>query len=297
LYPWSHWLAALLLVAAACGRVDKADPIAPSDGGFIDEHCVPETCGCEDDNACGGTTTPYCDRMTRACVVCQPPSTGCRPGEWCHSVAGEWRCETACSSNDDCLRLGAGGLCCAGQCVNPATNPSNCGGCGAACPLGVCVGGHCVLGCDGPGREDCDNNMLNGCETLIDNDPRNCGKCGNVCEPFLNGLPTCTNGTCAAVCAPGYGDCNGNVTDGCEINTTIDVHHCGHCGSVCPSPAHAAAACDLGTCSFRCDLNFGDCDGRDVNGCETDVTASPIHCGHCGNVCGPGQSCIASRCQ
>ena len=292
------------MVVAACGA-EKAPPffVGPDGGSDADCNQFPELCGgCYDDIHCYDPT-PYCDVRSRACVVCQPPSSGCGQHQICQEVRfGEWRCGPECRSNPDCARLGGGTLCCDGQCVNPANDPKNCGACGSACAAPAngspaCVAGHCVsLGC-GQGLEECDHNPATYCETSIASDPSHCGKCGNVCKAFANGLPTCINSVCAAVCAPGYADCNDSPPDGCETDTTFDVLHCGGCGKVCGAVPHGSPSCDLGKCSFRCDLDYADCDGMPANGCETDVRADPLHCGHCGNVCGPKQSCLASRCQ
>ncbi|MFY0579341.1 FG-GAP-like repeat-containing protein [Cystobacter fuscus] len=85
--------------------------------------------------------------------------------------------------------------------------------------------------------------------------------CTNIDEcaasPCLNG-GTCTDGinsyTCA--CAPTYegtncqacsgtlGDCNGNSSDGCEVNLQSDADSCGACGIVCAT----GQICSNGTC-------------------------------------------------
>ena len=52
----------------------------------------------------------------------------------------------------------------------------------------------------------------------LSTDPLNCSGCGTACPVNHNtpgcNLMVCTLGTCAA----GYFDCNGNSSDGCEIN-------------------------------------------------------------------------------
>src|SRR5262249_27720394 len=115
--------------------------------------------------------------------------------------------------------------------------------------------------------------------------PANCGKCGMACKAFANGLPTCTNGACTAICAPGYADCNHDVGDGCEVDTTYDIRHCGGCGKSCAAAANGEAWGDQSKCSYRCKLGFADCDGNPGNGCEVSNNNNASHCGHCGNVC------------
>ncbi|MFO0608288.1 MAG: hypothetical protein U0324_34295 [Polyangiales bacterium] len=49
-----------------------------------------------------------------------------------------------------------------------------------------------------------------------------------------------------------------------------------------------------------CPAGLGDCDGNPANGCEADLTASPMHCGRCGNACaasGAASTCAAGSCR
>jgi len=67
----------------------------------------------------------------------------------------------------------------------------------------------------------------------------------------------CNSGTCSG-CQPGYGDCNGNPTDGCEthLNTTSNCGACGHgcCGSICGCGflGLGGQSCDVSGTSFAC---------------------------------------------
>ncbi len=45
-----------------------------------------------------------------------------------------------------------------------------------------------------------------------------------------------------------------------------------------------------------CNAGFGNCDGRDDNGCEQTTQATSAHCGACGNACAAGQTCQAGAC-
>jgi hypothetical protein len=48
------------------------------------------------------------------------------------------------------------------------------------------------------------------------NDVNNCGACGSTCN-FQNGTGTCSSGACVILsCLPGYFDCDGNPSNGCE---------------------------------------------------------------------------------
>ena len=92
-----------------------------------------------------------------------------------------------------------------------ANDVMNCGKCGAVCNFanaqGACLGGQCGLFQCNPGFTDCDMNAANGCEANLDNDARNCGKCGVVCP---QNTPRCFQGACAANLPAAYlGSING----------------------------------------------------------------------------------------
>jgi hypothetical protein len=85
-------------------------------------------------------------------------------------------------------------------------------------------------------------------------------------------------------CAPGFADCNGQGTDGCETDLTSPAS-CGACGNACAFP-NADAACVNLTCALgACHAGFADCDGNPVNGCEVNLSTDPNDCGACGQAC------------
>jgi hypothetical protein len=116
-------------------------------------------------------------------------------------------------------------------------------------------------------------------------DPNNCGACGTVCS-YANASGSCVNGGCAiGICNTGFGNCNNNPSDGCEINLTTNINNCGNCGTVC-SYANATASCTSGTCNLAaCNAGFANCDGNPANGCEINKNTNPNNCGACGVVC------------
>jgi hypothetical protein len=87
-------------------------------------------------------------------------------------------------------------------------------------------------------------------------------------------------------CPPGYKSCgpsgpcvkNDNPTTGCNDPG------CNPC-----APMHALAICSQSLhCSFTratCIGDWDDCNGREDDGCETDLAHNPQHCGDCSNAC------------
>jgi len=65
-------------------------------------------------------------------------------------------------------------------------------------------------------REDCNDDLLDGCEADLDADAAHCAGCNAACVT-PNATPVCSGGVCAVgQCATDYLDCNGIVDDGCE---------------------------------------------------------------------------------
>jgi hypothetical protein len=119
-------LALALLAAAGC-----LDPL-------VGAECAPELDWC--DGACRDLST---DRNN--CGACGAVCDGACIDGWC-------------ADGGDDVTPGAGGasvggaalVCdpdqqaCAGQCVDPMTNPQHCGGCGVVCASGLCQDGSCL---------------------------------------------------------------------------------------------------------------------------------------------------------
>lgn len=177
----------------------------------------------------------------------------------------------------------------------------HCGRCGHVCPdfagaRPICVAGECAIQCEN-GFGDCDGEPRTGCETPLDS-PSDCGQCTKECAT-PHGVPSCFAQICAIeTCAPGFGDCNENVSDGCEARLDT-ISNCGRCGTPC-APIHAIPSCTGGTCGYvSCEAGFGDCDLSAATGCETPLD-STTHCGACARSCpmlaNAQVSCEAGEC-
>ncbi|MFN3202526.1 MAG: MopE-related protein [Bradymonadia bacterium] len=190
------------------------------------------------------------------------------------------------------------------------TDLENCGTCGNRCSFANagarCDAGACAMAACDPGFADLDNDVSNGCESLIPdcpdpgpevcdgidndcngiiddgidklNDPLNCGGCGNVDEAFIcnppNAVAACVQGECAVeTCVPPFIDLDLDPANGCE---------------------------------FECEPTGEEiCDGED-NDCDSlidedfDFQASTDHCGRCGNSCdfdNAVAACVGGNCR
>jgi hypothetical protein len=79
----------------------------------------------------------------------------------------------------------------------------------------------------------------------LQTDTNHCGGCNTVCTAPQNATSTCSGGTCGVVCDPGFADCDGDPSNGCEANLQGDASNCGTCGHACSGDK---PACASGTC-------------------------------------------------
>jgi hypothetical protein len=249
---------------------------------------------CDGDDDCAATpATPVCNGALGACVECVAGGNTCQLGEYCASGN---TCEPGCDADEDCNLGGEGGG--AGLPALTCDVPTNqCIGCVIvdgvdSCPEGtVCDNGACVLPCE-VGYGNCNDDP--GCETLLTT-LSNCGVCGAECTNF-HGATECVDAACLPTCDEYYQDCDANPNNGCETSLETAAS-CGGCTSPCDFP-NAEDLCPQGTCTLGlCDDGFGNCDGNDANGCETDTNSSSPHCGGCDLPCAPGDFCVDGGCQ
>lgn len=224
------------------------------------------------------------------------------------------------------LLLAALALACAADPVllPDASPPADAGPCGGACGAGtVCEGGACVAvdagavdaggGVDAvdvvavdAGTPDAESDggavdagvdvgpadaLPAGCASTT---AGNC--CGVACAAPAHGVAFCGGGRCGVEsCEAGWGNCDGNAANGCEVDTRTSPTDCGACRATCER-ANASTTCAAGVCALvGCRGGFGNCDADPSNGCETPTTTL-TNCGACGRGCGDGQRCDGSRC-
>jgi hypothetical protein len=189
----------------------------------------------------------------------------------------------------------AGQTCCGGVCTNLDRDQYNCGSCGNACTAGgACVSGYCTGTCR-PSEQVCRIDGRTSCSDLT-SDATNCGACGNTCVA-TNGYPSCSSGSCGLLaCRSGFGNCDGNNSNGCEASVYADINNCGACGRACPSGPNSTPRCNFFGCDLVCTSGFADCDRVATTGCEANLNTSATNCGWCGNACRTGETCDGGSC-
>ncbi|MFO0725635.1 MAG: choice-of-anchor D domain-containing protein [Myxococcota bacterium] len=271
---------------AHCGGCNQ--PCTVSNGTAV---CNAGTCGVGTCNGvfrdCNGQSADGCETNTdsnpmncgacnRACSVANG-TPGCAGGSC--TIAG---CTLPFADCDNVETNGCE--------ANLSTSILTCGNCTTSCSVAngvpTCLGGSCgILSCIAPWR-DCDGQYLTGCETNTDTSLAHCGGCNLPCN-VANGTPLCSAGSCTVgACSAPFQDCNGQVGDGCEINTNTSSNNCGSCGHIC-NLANATSGCDgAGSCAvLSCNAPFDDCNGLPVDGCEVNTNTSLLNCGGCGVIC------------
>lgn len=231
--------------AAPCGTRYKDCNGDPSDGCETDSQRSIDNCG-----TCGNR----CGVGTNAAAVC---------------AAGQ--CKLACQGGYlDCNNDPSDG--CE---TNGAQDKDNCGTCNNKCTSSgpsnvVCSSGSCIVSsCTAP-YLTCKAGATGSCEVNSSNDVNNCGTCNHVCDPIANGTVACTASNCAVgSCDPTFGNCDGDVTNGCESLTTFDVYHCGSCAA-CPGLGLLTddVTCSNSTCVYTCRGEQYDVNNNGADGCE-----------------------------
>ena len=266
----------------ACGRMCAAtanadglctDPATGACGatchaGFGDCNMNPAD-GCEaalNTPAQCGSCSRVCPMVSGSDPVCLDPATGAC-GVMCRSGFGD------CNTNP------------ADGCEQALNAPAHCGGCNVACPLATAADPTCTDPTTGAcgftchvGFGDCNTDASDGCEQPLDAD-RHCGACNMACSDADHGTGSCAGAMagCSLACDDGWGDCNTDLSDGCELQLN-DPAHCGACNQPCPARTNSVARCvdpSMVSCSYTCAAGFRDCNGDAADGCESVGSACP----------------------
>ncbi|MBI5528785.1 MAG: choice-of-anchor D domain-containing protein [Deltaproteobacteria bacterium] len=187
--------------------------------------------------------------------------------------------------------------------TNLATSLDHCGDCETSCAAPnatpACGAAGCVISSCDEGFKNCNGVFGDGCEAGVEDDPQNCGYCGNKCS-YPNGVMTCDASSCVFDhCNPGWLNCDGSDSNGCETNSQADPKHCGDCPVEC-TVAHGKPRCTGGACGvLSCDPGWDDCAGGYGDGCETNTDTNPARCGSCAKACSVANGtagCVGGSC-
>src|SRR5262249_26305538 len=113
---------------------------------------------------------------------------------------------------------------CGGSCVDPNSDPQNCGRCGMVCAPGQgCSNSACQMGGD-LNLTQCGSACVN-----LQQDPLHCGDCNNRCSSG----GSCVGGQCQG------GDCiSPRIKCGTQcVDPRSDHGNCGGCGAACSPDA------------------------------------------------------------
>lgn len=270
---------------AHCGGCDHACASRPGStpscvAGECRDACDPLRADCDGDPANG------CESFLDSLAHCGACGVRCEePSPHCDSAGGMPRCSSGCGAERP--------LRCDFTCVDPQSHPRHCGACGRECPSapnarGVCIEGGCRTECS-VGAHRCGDSCVR------DDESDHCGDRCAPCPNAPNALARCVGSRCALECSPLWGDCDGDLTNGCETYTFASLSHCGACHTRCEARPNSAPTCHGGRCGVACTSPFANCDRDPDNGCETSLDTD-ADCGVCGAACEPAQTCVRQVC-
>lgn len=231
------------------------------------------------------------DALLRLLPVLAALATGCEEAAATFHGGGPGAFGASCSVTEDCASL----LCLEvspgrGICTSPCRSALQC----PAIPGWVCAAprevADTICACRANSAvEICGDGLDNDCDGKADdcrmcngipapeNDPKNCGTCGNACNP----AQTCISGDCKCPTATPLA-----CTSIC-VDPDSDAQNCGSCGHAC----EPGQACSGGTCACPDSTRPDSCS----TGCVS-LASDPSNCGSCGTACATGLTCTDGKC-
>lgn len=123
---------------------------------------------------------------------------------------------------------------------------------------------------DGNKAYICNRTVCNDISVDFDADPENCGGCGKNCDKN----EICISGKCEEL------KCDGNETPCYDLCLNLNSLHAASCNGK----------------ELKCQIDYGDCDNDNSNGCESLLLYDPNNCGECGVKCEENKVCVAGAC-
>ena len=165
----------------------------------------------------GCNVVPYRDDLG------ENDATSCPPSMYCTGDSGSYRCD--CKHGTTVCTIPVEGSSDLQSACIPSDHLKEC----------RVEDGKASLICE-DGWNDCNGDPTDGCETNLNTSVEHCGDCETNCLETTKGAfgQTCNEGKCDyALCLSGYGDCNDDRTDGCEVDVLSHKEHCGACNKKC----------------------------------------------------------------
>lgn len=100
-----------------------------------------------------------------------------------------------------------------------------------------------------------------------------------------NAVGTCTGALCSYTCNSGYGNCDNDPANGCEVNLFTDSNNCGYCGNLCGTVTCPASGCGVGSCAEE---EYGTYPGTQQTSCVDSACS-----GECTATCAYDAACDA----
>ena len=193
---------------------------------------------CQEDDECRSGTCLASHICSKECRR----STDCLPG-------GNWLCTDIPSLGKRCI--------CEFRSPKDSCNgiDDDCSGAvddSAICPFSKqCIHGRCQCP---SGATLCADDI---CYDLA-TDPDHCGDCRRTCP--TSGAPpksyrACQKGRCTWACVTGWGDCDDNALNGCELELNTDAH-CGGCKVACKNFCAGGECCDHPAVTASCQSGY-----------------------------------------